>query len=97
MRRMVLMEAWEDLILVSVCGGRGSRIDARVLSQCKILLENPDLSSYVRYSHPLVYPEYPDTGSDRPKDSSGGLHGRDCQNDGAFRQMSRHPTQPPHP
>ena len=102
MRQMVLMEAWEDYVLHSLCWGYnacwgpGSRIETKVLSQYRILSENPGLAAYVRYCSPFAYLEHTNTSSYRSKDSSGGLHGRDCQNDGAFRQMSRRPTQPPH-
>ena len=48
MRQMVLMEAWENYIMCRMSWSVGYRTGAKFLSQCGVLLENPNLAAYVR-------------------------------------------------
>ena len=48
MRQMVLMEAWENYIMCRMSWSVGYRTGAKFLSQCGVLLDNPNLAAYVR-------------------------------------------------
>ena len=103
MRQMVLMEAWKVYVACSP-RLRSARRPAKfeplsevLLSRYRILLRNPRLAANVRYSSLFVYLEYPDTGSDRSKDSGGRFHEHFRQTRESLCRMPHRLTQPPHP
>jgi len=59
MRQAVLMEAWESYPMCRV--GYDPQTKTKLLSRCKLLLENPRLASYMRCSTLFVPLGYPDT------------------------------------
>lgn len=65
MRQMVLTEAWKGYFMRRMRLKNNHKIWTKLRSECGVLLRNPHLAAYVRYSSPSVHLEYLDTSSDR--------------------------------